>query len=129
VNVTPITVMASIDPDLLKKLVNMDEIDAESVDDCNDESVIEFVESTQERNASFTSEFVRAEVLAKVSFVMLEKVPAFRVMKAVADYYSLRRNLSLDFVNGKLKKAVEHLVSVIKPATLKALIKSKQEMD
>jgi hypothetical protein len=126
VNVTPITVMASIDLELLKKLVNMDEIDAESVDDCNDESVIEFLESTQERNASFTAEFVRAEVLAKVSFVMLEKDPAFRVMKAVADYYSLRRNLSLDFVNGKLKKAVEHLVSVIKPATLKALIKSKQ---
>jgi hypothetical protein len=82
VNVTPITVMASIDLELLKKLVNMDEIDAESVDDCNDESVIEFLESTQERNASFTAEFVRAEVLAKVSFVMLEKDPAFRVMKA-----------------------------------------------
>jgi hypothetical protein len=47
----------------------------------------------------------------------------------VADYYSLHRNLRLDFINGKPKKAVEHLVSVIRPATLKALIESKQEMD
>jgi hypothetical protein len=60
---------------------------------------------------------------------MSEKDPALRVMKAVADYYSLHRNLRLDFVNGKLKKAVEHLVSVIRPATLKALIESKLEMD
>jgi hypothetical protein len=34
----------------------------------------------------------------------------------------------LDFINGKPKKAVEHLVSVIRPATLKALIESKLEM-
>jgi hypothetical protein len=35
----------------------------------------------------------------------------------------------LDFINGKLKKAVEHLVSVIRPAILKAMIESKLEMD
>jgi hypothetical protein len=35
----------------------------------------------------------------------------------------------LDFINGKPKKAVEHLVSVIKLATLKTLIESKLEMD
>jgi hypothetical protein len=35
----------------------------------------------------------------------------------------------LDFISGKPKKAVEHLVSVITPATLKTLIESKLEMD
>jgi hypothetical protein len=60
-------------------------------------------------------------VLAKVSFNMSEKDPALRVTKAVADYYSLHRNLRLYFINGKPKRAVEHLVSVFKPATLKAL--------
>jgi hypothetical protein len=35
----------------------------------------------------------------------------------------------LDFINGKSKKAVEHVVSMIKPATLKALIESKLEID
>jgi hypothetical protein len=45
-------------------------------------------------------------------------------MKAVADYYPLHRNLRLDFINDKPKKAVEHLVSVIKSATLKALLES-----
>jgi hypothetical protein len=50
-------------------------------------------------------------------------------MKAVADYYSLHRNLRLDFINCKLMNAVEHLMSVIRPATLKALIESKLEMD
>jgi hypothetical protein len=60
---------------------------------------------------------------------MPEKDPALRNMKAVADYYSLPRNLRLDFINGKPKKAVEHLVSVIKPATLKALIKRNLQMD
>jgi hypothetical protein len=38
-------------------------------------------------------------------------------------------NLRLNFIKGKPKKAVEHLVSVIKPVTLKALIESKLEMD
>jgi hypothetical protein len=68
-------------------------------------------------------------VLAKVTFAMSEKDPPLRVMKSVADYYSLHRNLRLDFINGKPKKAVEHLVSVIRPATLKALIECKLEMD
>jgi hypothetical protein len=129
VNVTPITVVASIDPELHENLIDMEKIDADSVDDCTDESVMEFLESTQERDASATAEFVKTEVLAKVTFAMSEKDPALRVLKAVADYYSLHRNLRLDFINGKAKKAVEHLVSVIRPANLKALIESKLEMD
>jgi hypothetical protein len=40
VNVTPITVVASIDPELLKILIGMEKIDADSVDDCTDESVV-----------------------------------------------------------------------------------------
>jgi hypothetical protein len=127
VNVTPITVVASIDLELLENLINMDEIDAESVDDCTDESVMEFLESTQERDASATTELVKVEVLAKA--LMSKKDPALRVMKAVTDYYSLHRNLRLDFINGKPKKAVEHLVSVIKPATVEDSIESKLEMD
>jgi hypothetical protein len=128
-NVTPITVVASIDPELLENLIDMETIDADSVDDCTDESVMVFLESTQERDASVTAELVKAEVLAKVTFAMSEKDPALRVMKAVADYYSLHRNLRLDFISGKLKKAVERLLSVIRPATYKALIESKLEMD
>jgi hypothetical protein len=91
VNITPITVVASIDPELLENLIDMEKIDADSMDDCTDESVMEFLESTQERYASVTAEFVKAEVLAKVTFAMSEKDPALRVMKAVADYYSLHR--------------------------------------
>jgi hypothetical protein len=129
VNVTPITVVASIDSELLETLIDMEEIDANSMDDCTDESVMAFLEFTQERYASVTAEFFKAEVLAKVTFAMSEKYPALRVMKAVTDYYSLHRNLRLDFINGKPKKADEHLVSVIKPSTSKALIESKLEMD
>jgi hypothetical protein len=106
----------------------MEEIDAESVDDCTDESVMEYLESTQERSASVTAEYVKAEMLAKVLFTMSEKDTALRATKAVADFYSLHRNLRLDFINDKPKKAVEHLVSVIEPATLKALIEIKLEM-
>jgi hypothetical protein len=39
------------------------------------------------------------------------------------------RNLRLDFISSKPKNSVEHLVSIIKPDTLKALIESKLEMD
>jgi hypothetical protein len=46
---------------------------------------------------------------------MSEKDPALCVTAAVSDYYSLHRNLRLDFINGNPKKAFEHLVSVIKP--------------
>jgi hypothetical protein len=35
----------------------------------------------------------------------------------------------LDLINGKPKRAVDQLVSVIKPATLKVLIESNLEMD
>jgi hypothetical protein len=87
VNVTSFTVLASIDPELFENLIDMEKIDANSVDDCTDESVMEFLESTQERDASVTAEFVKAEVLAKVTFAMSEKDPALRVMKAVADCY------------------------------------------
>jgi hypothetical protein len=79
VNVTPITVMASIDSELLENLIDMEEIDAGSVDDCTDESVMEYLESTQKRSASVMAEYVKAEVLAKVSFTMSEKDPALRV--------------------------------------------------
>jgi hypothetical protein len=98
VNFTPITVVASIDPELLENLIDMEEIDVESVEDCTDESVIEFLESTQERDASVTAEFVKAEVLAKLTFAISEKDPSLHVMKAFADYYSLYRNLRLDFI-------------------------------
>jgi hypothetical protein len=54
--------------------------------------------------------FVKAEVLAKVTFTMLENDPALCVTKAVADYHSLHSNLILNFINGKPKNAVENLV-------------------
>jgi hypothetical protein len=55
INVTPITVVASIDPELLENLIDMEEIDAESVDDCTDESVMEILESAEERDAFVTA--------------------------------------------------------------------------
>jgi hypothetical protein len=79
VNVTPITVVALIDPELLENLIDMEKIDAELVEDCTDESVMEFLESTQERDASVTAEFIKAEVLVKISFAMSKKDPALRV--------------------------------------------------
>jgi hypothetical protein len=77
--------VASIDPELLENLIDLEEIGAESVDDCTDESVMEYLESTQERFASVTAEFVKSEVPAKVTFAMSEKGPALRVMKIIAD--------------------------------------------
>jgi hypothetical protein len=70
-NVTPITV-------LLENLIDMEEIGAESVDDCTDESLMKYLESTQETSTSVTAEYVKAEVLDKVSFTMSEKCPALR---------------------------------------------------
>jgi hypothetical protein len=129
INVTPITVVASIDLELLENLIDMDEIDAESVKDYTDDSILEFLESAQENDSSVTAEFVKVEVLAKVTFAMSENDPALRVMKTVADLYSLHKNLRLGFINGKPTRAAEHLESVIKPSTLKALIVSKLEMN
>jgi uncharacterized protein (UPF0305 family) len=40
-NVTLITVVASIDPELLENRIDMEMIDTDSVDDCTDESVME----------------------------------------------------------------------------------------
>jgi hypothetical protein len=104
VNVILVTVVASIDPELLENL-DMENVDADSVDDCTEWSVMEFLDSTQERDATVKVEFVKAEVLANVTFAMSEKDPDLRFMKAVADYYSLHLNLRLDFINGKPKNS------------------------
>jgi hypothetical protein len=71
---------------------------------------MEYLKSTQDRDASVTSDFDKAKVAAKVSFTMSEKDPALRVTWAVADHFSLHRNLRLDFINDKPNKAVEHLM-------------------
>jgi hypothetical protein len=39
----PITVVASIDPDLLENFIYMEKIDVDSVDDCADESMMNFL--------------------------------------------------------------------------------------
>jgi hypothetical protein len=79
VRVTPITVVASIDLELLNNLIDMEEIDADSVDDCTDEKDVEYLECTQERDAFVTAKFVKAKLLVKVSFTMSEKDSELRV--------------------------------------------------
>jgi hypothetical protein len=70
----------------------MEKIDADSVDDYSDESAMEYLGSTQEREASVTADFFKAEVLAKVSFTISEKDPSLLVTKAVADYIFLHKS-------------------------------------
>jgi hypothetical protein len=76
--------VASIEPELLKNLFETKEIDADSVDNRTDEIVMNYLESTEELDASVTAEYVKAEVIANVSFTMSEKNPALHVTKAVA---------------------------------------------
>jgi hypothetical protein len=82
VNVTTITVVASIDPELLENLIDMEEIDAESVDDCTDKSDVEYLESTQERSPSRPSKS-RPKCWRRCRFTMSENDPALHVTKAV----------------------------------------------
>jgi hypothetical protein len=126
-NVTPIAVV-TIDPELIENLIDMEKIDVESDDDCTDESVLEFLESSQEHDSSVTAELVKVRELAKVTFAMSEWDSALRVMKAVADNYSFR-NLRLEFIHDKPKKNVGYLMSVIRPAAVKALVESELYMD
>jgi hypothetical protein len=44
-----ITLVASIDPESLESLIDMGMIDADSVDDCTDESVMEYLKSIRAR--------------------------------------------------------------------------------
>jgi hypothetical protein len=67
-------------------------------------------------------------VLAELTFAMSEKDPTLRVSKAVAYYYSLHRNLRLDFINDKPRRCRASSVGRGRPATFKTLIESKQEM-
>jgi hypothetical protein len=70
VNVTPIRVAASIDPELLENQIDMEKIDADSVDDCTDESGWSFQSLDKYRDVFVTAEFVKDEVLAKVTFAL-----------------------------------------------------------
>jgi hypothetical protein len=130
VNITPTTVVASLDPDLLENLACMGKIkDAECAEDCTDENIMSYLKSTQCKDAALTAEDIKNEVRSKVVFHMSEKDPALRVTKAVRDYMTLHRNLKLNLVKGKPKKAVEHIVSAIKPVLLKVLVESDLELD
>jgi hypothetical protein len=80
VDIKPINVVALIDSDLLENRNDIDKrIDADSDDDCTDKSVIKFLESTKDLDASVMAEFVKAKVKAMVSFAMSEKYPMLRV--------------------------------------------------
>jgi hypothetical protein len=61
VNVTPITAVALIDPELLENLIDMENIDADSVDDYTDESVMDYLKSTQERDVPVTCSAARTK--------------------------------------------------------------------
>jgi hypothetical protein len=89
---------------------------------------MKILESTQEHDALSQPSSSRLKCWRWFRLIS-ERDPALCFTKAVADYDSLHRNLKLDFNNGKPNNAVEHLVSAIKPATIKALIESKLEMD
>jgi hypothetical protein len=88
VTVTKFTVVASIDPKLLGNLIDMEKIDADSVDDCTHESELEYLESMQKRDTPVKAEFVKTEV----PFAMSEEYPALRVKKEVAGHYSFDRS-------------------------------------
>jgi hypothetical protein len=60
--------------ELLENRIDMEVIDADSVDDCTDESVMEFLESTQELDAFVTAEFVKAIVLEKVTLLCRRRI-------------------------------------------------------
>jgi hypothetical protein len=49
VTFTPISVVCSIDPELLENHIDVEKIDADSVDDCINENVMEYLESMQKR--------------------------------------------------------------------------------
>jgi hypothetical protein len=76
-NVTPITAVASVDPELLRNLIDREEIGAESVDDSTDESIMVYLESTQERSASVTTDYVKAEVLENFRLQCQRKNPRY----------------------------------------------------
>jgi hypothetical protein len=129
VNATKIAVAASIDPELFENLIDIETIDADSVDNVKAESVMNIIEFAPQGDLSVTADSIKTKVLAQVKFSPSEKYPALRILKAVSDQYSLPRTLKLDYINGRPKKSIEHLVSMIKLATLKALINIKLEMN
>jgi hypothetical protein len=63
--VTLITVLASIDLVLLENHIGMEKIDADSMDKCTDDSVMEILQSAQERDASVTAEFAKEKFWPK----------------------------------------------------------------
>jgi hypothetical protein len=74
VKVTTITFVASVDPKLLENLFDMKKIDADSVDDSADESIMKYLYSTQEKDATVTAETVKAEVLSTVCLQCRRKI-------------------------------------------------------
>jgi hypothetical protein len=60
-----ITVVTSIDLEMLANLIAMEKSDEDSVGNYTDEIVMNFLEYTQELDASVPAEFVKAELLAR----------------------------------------------------------------
>jgi hypothetical protein len=100
VNITPITQVAWIVRELLENLIDMEKIDANSIDDCTSESGMEYLESAQERYASVTADISKPNCWRRCRVKYRERILRC-ITKAVADYSPLHRNLRLNFINGK----------------------------
>jgi hypothetical protein len=126
VQMTPTTVMASMDPDLLLNLIDLGEIQGvSSLANCNDDAVIKHLQGTQDQNPQLTAEDLEREVKAKVQYRLSEKNPELRVTSAVGDLLTLLRRINMkNFIKDNPKKAIKLVVTILQPSGFKELIES-----
>jgi hypothetical protein len=127
----PATLASCIDPDLLERLVCLEEIegcyDVYNFTDGNLEARMK--KSLGEVAKITTTDDLAAMVLRKIRTNNQEKDSIMRVNQLVSDYLTLSREQGWKIVKNQPKLAIKHLLSEVKPTQLKEVCENDSLLD
>ena len=126
-NGKPISLVSSVNPDLLLSLIRLKRFDGvTSIDDLTDDTLQEWFEGKVDSVLqSYTTTSLLADVKKFVRVNIYEADPELRMINAFADYdkFLRRRNLECITQNNP-KLATSHICSILRPMALRRKVES-----
>jgi hypothetical protein len=121
----PATLVSCIDPDLLKNLVYLEEIEGRTdADEVIDTDLDAWMKKSLGEVAKLTTtDDIAAMVQRKDRTNMQQNDSTMCINQLVSDYLTLSREQGWTLVKYQPKLAIKHLLSVVKPAQLKEVLR------
>jgi hypothetical protein len=127
----PATLFSCKDPDILKNLVCLEEIEGRTgADEVVDTDLDSWIKKSLAEVAKITTtDDIAVIVQRKIRTNMQEKDSTMRINKLVSEYLTLSREQGWTLVKEQPKLAIKHLLSVVKPAQLKDVCENDLQLD